>query len=67
MCIRDSISGDADCDGEINAADAVIAQAIQTGILTNCSAAVLSAADADDNGTINDADITILINAGLKK
>ena len=61
------ISGDADCDGEINAADAVIAQAIQTGILTNCGAAVLSAADADGNGTIDDADITILINAGLKK
>lgn len=60
------IVGDTDSDGEVNAMDAVVAKAIQTGLLTECSAAVASASDFNCDGIIDDEDIVLLINAGLK-
>lgn len=61
------ILGDTDSDGEVNAMDAVIAEAIKSGLLTNCKMSVAAASDVDESGSIDDSDITAILNAGILK
>ena len=63
------IVGDIDCDGDIDGEDAVMAYAFAAGKLTAASsgAAIARAADADNNGTINNADGDLLRKCGVFK
>ncbi|MBP9987968.1 MAG: InlB B-repeat-containing protein [Ruminococcus sp.] len=61
------ILGDTNCDAEINAMDAVVAEMISGGLLTKnqVSKAVSSAADCQRDGKINDNDVKKLSATGI--
>ena len=61
------ISGDLDGDGICDGRDAVIAQAIKSGMLTTATPSVNAAADADSDGDFSDSDIALIQQTGLLK
>lgn len=61
------ISGDLDGDGICDGRDAVIAQAIKSGMLTTAAPSVNAAADADSDGDFSDNDILMIQQKGLLK
>ena len=61
------ISGDLDGDGICDGRDAVIAQAIKSGMLTTAAPSVNAAADADSDGDFSDNDIITIQQKGLLK
>ena len=62
------VYGDVDGDGVADGMDVQIATMIKDGILTKAQVgeAVWEAADCDHNGTINNNDIQIIIDSGIK-
>lgn len=61
------ILGDINCDGKIDATDAIVAMCINANMLdkNTLSAPVLSAADCERDGNINEKDIAAMLDAGL--